>query len=350
MPSKASLALVFLLSTTSMKGQDITGLWQGTLYNDTTQQYYRYEIAISEQKGKLSGFSHTWFILDGKQFYGVKKVKVRRMDGKIIVEDDGLVANNYPVSPAKHIRQLNILTYSESDTSRMLSGPYTTNRTREYRPLTGTIQLSRKRDFRQSSLVPHLEELALDEQLSFVQEEKKNSIAKASPSTSSTPDRESTAPVPTKASKIENRTSQKEKKNEGSMPTTAIQVVAKVLPPASEVASREEILQKAVEISGDTLLLTLFDNGEVDGDTVSVLANGVVIIPKARLSTSAIQYTLDATGADSIKLVLYAENLGAIAPNTGLLVVRDGKEMHEIRFSGNLSQNAAIVFRRKKTK
>jgi hypothetical protein len=290
-------------------------------------------------------------MLDGQQFYGVKKVKVRRMDGKIIVEDDGLVANNYPVSPAKNIRQLNILTYSESDSLRILSGPFTTNRTREYRPLTGTIRLSRKRDFRQSSLIPHLEELALDDQLSFVQEEKRkeNSIAMASPSISSTPGRESAVSVPVKTSKVENRTS-KEKKNETSMPAGERQEVARFLPPASEVALREEILQKAVEISGDTLLLTLFDNGEVDGDTVSVLANGVVIIPKARLSTTAIQYTLDASGADSIKLVMYAENLGAIAPNTGLLVVRDGKEIHEIRFSGNLSQNAAIVFRRKKTK
>ena len=41
---------------------DITGLWKGTMYNDTTKLNYRYEIAISENKGKLSGYSHTYFI------------------------------------------------------------------------------------------------------------------------------------------------------------------------------------------------------------------------------------------------------------------------------------------------
>ncbi len=337
MPAKASLTIVFLFITLITIGQDLTGLWQGTLFNDTTGQYYRYEIAISEQKGKLSGYSHTWFILDGKQFYGVKKVKVRRMDGKVIVEDDGLVANNYPVAPAKNIRQLNILTYSETDTSRILSGPFTTNRTREYRPLTGSISLSRKKDFRQSSLVPHLEELKLDNELSFIKEEKTGFPAEVKTEIASTPRREPVVSSPKKA---------KEDKN--IPPPVPVPIPPKNLPPASEVAMRNEVIQKSVEISGDTLMLTLFDNGEVDGDTVSVLANGVVIIPKARLSTNAIQYSLDASGADSIKLVMYAENLGTIAPNTGLLVVRDGKEVHEIRFSGDLSQNAAIMFRRKK--
>lgn len=339
MREKTCLIALLILMGLCGRSQDITGLWQGTLFNDTTEQYYRYEIAISEQKGRLSGFSHTWFLLNGQQYYGVKKVKVRRVDGKIIVEDDGLVANNYPVPPAKHIRQLNILTYSESDTLRVLSGPFTTNRTREYRPLTGKIQLTRKKDFRQSSLVPHLEELKLDGQLSFIQQEvaEQDMAAATVKNSSSIPSREpSTTAVSAKK--------EDDVKNKRDEPAT----IPKNINPAAEVNVREEIIQRSVEISSDSLLLTLFDNGEVDGDTVSVLANGVVIIPKARLSTAAVQYSLDISGMDSVKLVMYAENLGTIAPNTGLLVVRDGKELHEIRFSGNLSQNAAIVFRKKK--
>lgn len=335
---KASLTVLFLLKLFSTAGQDITGLWQGTLFNDTTRQYYRYEVAISENKGKLSGYSHTWFILDGQQFYGVKKVKVRRMDGKIIIEDDELIANNYPVPPAKNIRQLNILSYSETDTSKILQGPFTTNRTREYRPLTGTIELGRKKEFRQSSLVPHLEELNLDDQLSFVQQEfEERLVEKNTTAVSTMPSREPIASPP------QRKVIKTEK-----IPETAKATVSKVLPPAADVNLREEVLQRSVEISSDSLLLTLFDNGEVDGDTVSVLANGVIIIPNARLSTTAIEYSLDVSGLDSVKLVMYAENLGTIAPNTGLLLVKDGRDLHEIRFSGNLNQNAAIVFRKKK--
>jgi hypothetical protein len=49
-----------------------------------------------------------------------------------------------------------------------------------------------------------------------------------------------------------------------------------------------------------------------------------------------------------MELVMYAESLGSIPPNTGLLVIRDGKQLYEVRFSGDLQKNAAIVFNRKK--
>ena len=65
----------FAQKTNSLEDVDIAGLWKGTLYNDTTKKNYRYEIGISEEKGKLSGFSHTFFLDGDKEFYGVKKVK-----------------------------------------------------------------------------------------------------------------------------------------------------------------------------------------------------------------------------------------------------------------------------------
>ncbi len=119
--------------------------------------------------------------------------------------------------------------------------------------------------------------------------------------------------------------------------------------PAAEVEKRSTVLQQTVYFKTDSLQLALYDNGEVDGDTVSILMNGELIMGKQRLSTNAIRKTIYIDpNADSIQLVMYAENLGTIAPNTGLLVVRDGKDLYEIRFSGDLQKNAAIVFRRKK--
>ena len=109
------------------------------------------------------------------------------------------------------------------------------------------------------------------------------------------------------------------------------------------------MVQQTVAFHSDSLQLTLYDNGEIDGDTVSVVMNGEVIISKQRLSTNALRKTIfiDPT-QDSVQLVMYAENLGSIPPNTGLLVVKDGKDLYEIRFSGDLQKNAAIIFRRKK--
>ena len=42
--------------------------------------------------------------------------------------------NNYPESPAKGVRQLNILTLEIKDSMMILNGPFTTNRTKKIRP------------------------------------------------------------------------------------------------------------------------------------------------------------------------------------------------------------------------
>ena len=78
--------------------------------------------------------------------------------------------------------------------------------------------------------------------------------------------------------------------------------------------------------------------------------NDKVIIAKQRLSTSVINttvYTSQYPG-DSLKLIMYAENLGSIPPNTGLLIIQDGDDRHEIRFEGDLQKNSAIILRRKR--
>ena len=98
-------------------------------------------------------------------------------------------------------------------------------------------------------------------------------------------------------------------------------------------------------------MLTLFDNGEVDGDTVTVLMICNVIFSKVGLTTIVNSKTIDLTSnMDSVKLVMYAESLGSIPPNTGLLIVNDGEKRYDVRFSADLKTNAAIVLRRKKNK
>ena len=133
---RSYIIIVSLLFFSSrLFAQDITGLWKGTLHNDTTGKNLRYEIAISEKKGKLSGYSHTFFIIDDKEYYGVKKVSVKRMDGKIIVQDVELIANNYPIPPAKNVHQLDVLTLEMRDSMMLLSGPFTTG----FSFLTGVV-------------------------------------------------------------------------------------------------------------------------------------------------------------------------------------------------------------------
>ena len=122
--------------------------------------------------------------------------------------------------------------------------------------------------------------------------------------------------------------------------------------PALDLGKRkiENISQLFIE--SDSLTLTLYDNGEVDGDSVSLVLNGKTIVSKQGLSTLAFTKTIYITPdlGDSIQLVMYAENLGTLPPNTGLLILQFDKERHEIRFSGDMNKNAAITLRKRQKK
>jgi len=95
--------------------------------------------------------------------------------------------------------------------------------------------------------------------------------------------------------------------------------------------------------------LILYDNGIVDGDTVSVVLNDEVIIPKLGLTEQAYRKVIKIPPGmgDSLQLVLYAENLGSIPPNSGLLIIEDGSDRYEVRFKGDMKNSSAVRLRRK---
>ena len=118
---------------------------------------------------------------------------------------------------------------------------------------------------------------------------------------------------------------------------------------AKNVAERDFEKPQEINFTSDSLVLALYDNGEVDGDTVSVLLNGEVIVAKQCLKTVAFKKTIYIPyGEYQANVVLYAENLGIYPPNTGLLVIYDGEERYNVRFSADFKKNAAIVLKRKK--
>ena len=498
------LFLIFLI-TLKLCAQDITGVWTGTLYNDTTKQYLKYEVAISEYDGKLSGYSHTIFLIDSIENIGVKSIKIKKTGGYYLIEDDKLIYNNYTEPPAKGVRTYSNLGLSQNDSSMILSGPWKTNTTKIYKSITGNIFLKKKRKIEETLIIPKLENLGLAKSLSFMtynnyskdvainnvpvatpkaiskqgQNSEKNTIIK-NPDPLNSPEKKEKVEEPSqeltiKKDTITNRTSlnletknsaedvakmnlptpggnsikpEENKEPQGAQKASTNnkteykakqgsdnQIIAedsrsrknedtaffkngiaesnnndkeitkksvsargltisKKNPPevssintganqnkinekinqidsekirfnsktfnaanlimvpkaAADISSRKIETVNSVEIKNDSLLLTLYDNGEIDGDTVSVLLNGKVIMPMQGLTANGISKTVYLTPemGDSISLIMYAENLGSIPPNTGLLIVYDGNVRHEIRFSGDLQKNSAIILKRKK--
>ncbi len=118
---------------------------------------------------------------------------------------------------------------------------------------------------------------------------------------------------------------------------------------AMAVNERRTEVSQVVNFRSDSLQIALYDNGQIDGDTVSVLMNGEVILSRQGLKATAIKHTIYlAPGVEEFNIVLYAENLGTLPPNTGLVVVRDGTDVYNLRFSADYQKNTGIVFRRKK--
>ncbi|MEX1202777.1 MAG: hypothetical protein WEA59_06015 [Ferruginibacter sp.] len=150
--------------------QNITGLWSGTLYNDSTGLKHQYEVGITIENGRYTGYSHTSFIIDQKKYFGLKKVKVKIAgDGKVIIEDAELLLNDYPVEANRNVRQLNVLDFNTIEDVETMAGPFVTNRTKTYLPLTGKVELKKNKNTSYSDLVARLQQMSSGVEQRFVQ-------------------------------------------------------------------------------------------------------------------------------------------------------------------------------------
>ncbi len=539
------LTALFLLSPLFFFAQSLTGLWTGSLSNDSTtvRKDQLFEIALTEYRGKVYGYSRSEFIVNDTLYYIVKRVKGTIEGDLCEVTDDDIISYNFRGKLDKGVKVTSIFRRNETDSTWYLDGTWKTNATRKYYSVTGKVGLQEEKDLNASKLFPHLEELKLANDVAFYKERKEGPpIVKVAhpekikteyndrpqPSLTSNDNGIVVAPVkpnlqkveagPVPVSSIETnddtlkvesqvafhaekkpvadlpkteiknipastvsvtpapviKTIAETKKpdlietpdktnssiaknpdteiksepiaktvvkqeqpdiitqpstkqpgiNEKNSDTKAVAVVNNPVPekkearPVSQVRSEPiaktvvkqeqpvsktqqptkqpdtkavaavnipapekketqpvktlvatEIKQPSVDITvkaaviegrksefsqivnfkADSLELSLYDNGEIDGDTVSVFMNGEVLVARQGLKSKAIRKTIYITEAnEEFTLVLFADNLGKYPPNTGLLVVHDGEDVYNLRFSSDYQKSSGIVFKRKK--
>ncbi len=111
----------------------------------------------------------------------------------------------------------------------------------------------------------------------------------------------------------------------------------------NQFKQREKEYVQEITVEGDSIQVDFYDNGEIDGDSISVFLNNQVIAFGQRLSTRSIHFDipLDKTRAVN-EISMFAENLGLIAPNTALMIISDGKKRYELRLSSTLDKSATI--------
>lgn len=119
-----------------------------------------------------------------------------------------------------------------------------------------------------------------------------------------------------------------------------------------EIALTKDLLKRTfeastvIEVEADSLFIELYDNGEVDGDTVAVFHNRKLLLSKQGLSTKPIKLVIP-IDTTTQEISMYAENLGVIPPNTAICIIMAGGKRYELTLTSTFIRNGTIRFRKK---
>ena len=111
----------------------------------------------------------------------------------------------------------------------------------------------------------------------------------------------------------------------------------------NQYKQRTKAVAREIAVSSPKIQVDFYDNGEIDGDSISVFFNDQLMAYSQRLGTGAIHFDLELDSSKSVnEITMFADNLGSIAPNTALMVVTDGEQQYQVRLSSNLEKSATI--------
>jgi hypothetical protein len=110
-----------------------------------------------------------------------------------------------------------------------------------------------------------------------------------------------------------------------------------------EFKIREKIIATDIPITGDSIELRFYDNAEIDGDSISLFLNNRLIFQHIRLTAAAYTIKLPVNELNETnELVMVAENLGTIPPNTSyMLAIVDNKRYEAILKS--TEESSAVI-------
>ncbi len=321
-----SFSPIFSIFTSA---QNLQGIWKGHFFGDDGEQY-NYEVQLQHIKNSISGITYAF---QDKSFYGKAIFNGNFNPATKAVFLQEIKTIEIKLGDSDHACiQTCTLTYVKSGKEEFLEGTYTST-IEKTDTINETIKGSdcgngkmtlRKVVSSNFEMEPFL--LAKPVVTNPIISTEKN---KPTPKTT-TDVRPKIAPV----QKIESSIAK---------PTIKTPIVTTI---PFQLKYRKNILHETLTISSKDVTIKLYDNGEVDDDSVSVYLNNKLMLSKKRLTKNAltISFTLDESIAEH-ELVIAAENLGKIPPNTALMIVNAGEQRFEIRISSTEQNNALLKFK-----
>lgn len=124
-----------------------------------------------------------------------------------------------------------------------------------------------------------------------------------------------------------------------------------IIPKPAVLKNRSNELMKTLTVTDPEVTVKLYDNGEIDDDTISVYLDNKLVLSSKRLTASplTVKFNIDEDNSDH-ELTMVAENLGRIPPNTSLMIVESGEQRFEVRITSTEQKNAVVRFRYQKPK
>ena len=110
------------------------------------------------------------------------------------------------------------------------------------------------------------------------------------------------------------------------------------------LVGRENKLVSKITVNSPHISFDLYDNGTIDNDSIMVYDNKNRILNNQRLSYKAIHFELDfSKEVLEHEIIIVAQNLGTVPPNTALMILKDGSARKEYFITSTLQTNAMLI-------
>lgn len=330
--------------------QQFSGQWEGEFIDKSSSRgsfagdKCKYVLELDVKGDKAIGSSYTYFTEGGKRYYTICKVEgsIDKKKKYIEVREVERIKTNIP-EHIKNCFQIHQLTYFKQGTNETMEGKWVPAPNQNNCGFGSTL-LTRR------TLVNAYPN-------AYAKLKKNPSGPERQPSTNKTSNsplaiNKPVKPIQTTPIEPEKRNEIKPNDPEKNKPIdTLIEINEKPEESIDKLEKRKNTVLKSIEVESDVVSVDLYDNGEIDGDSISLFYNNKLLLSNRRLTDKAISITLPMSDDESVnELVMYAENLGYIPPNTALMIVRDGPNRYEVRISSDLEKNGVIRFVHKNRK
>ncbi|RTL56219.1 MAG: hypothetical protein EKK37_17240 [Sphingobacteriales bacterium] len=343
--------------------QDFNGQWKGSFNARGENGRVEYVLEINVDGDEVTGYSYTYPVFGGKKYYDICEIKgsVNKEKKYIEVIEVSKVKSNVPPPYRFDCFQTHKLTYTKNEDLESLTGSwgpaklsisvcgtgFTKLERRKLKDIVTTLKndpppVAKKETPKKTATAPITKTEHKPKPNTGLVKTNKPANAKTSNPVAAKP--KITAPLANKETK---KTIELKKDTATIVKKSAVPVFEKVVTkPIPRFESRTNKVLKTIEVSQDIVTVQLYDNGEIDGDTVTVTFNGEVVALKKGLSEKPIVLKLKIKENTDNELVMYAENLGAIPPNTALMVVTVDDKRYQVTISSDEKRNGSIIFRR----